>query len=181
MAYSNSGYILLGYVVEKASGMSYADFVQDEHLHAAWHERLRLRFECAIIARRAAGYTRVGETLVNADFVHMSIPHAAGGLYSTTEDLLRWQRGLYGGKLLSAASLTKMTTPFKSDYALGLGVNTGKRKMYSHGGGIEGFNTHLAYYPDTQVTVVALGNITAAHRRKSSPSSALWCTVRQLC
>ena len=159
MAYSNSGYILLGYVVEKASGMSYADFVQANIFTPLGMSDSGYDSNASIIARRAAGYTRVGETLVNADFVHMSIPHAAGGLYSTTEDLLRWQRGLYGGKLLSAASLTKMTTPFKSDYALGLGVNTGKRKMYSHGGGIEGFNTHLAYYPETQVTVVALGNV----------------------
>jgi CubicO group peptidase (beta-lactamase class C family) len=159
MAYSNSGYELLGYVIEKASGMPYADFVQANIFTPLGMKDSGYDSNATIIARRAAGYTRVGESIVNAEFVHMSIPHAAGALYSTTEDLLRWQRGLYGGKLLSAASLTKMTTPFKSDYALGLGVQTGKRKMYSHGGGIEGFNTQLAYYPETQVTVVALANV----------------------
>lgn len=162
MVYSNSGYVLLGYVVEKASGMSYADFVQTNIFTPLGMQDSGYDSNSAVIPRRAAGYTRVGETIVNADFVHMSIPHAAGGLYSTTEDLLRWQRGLYGGKLLSAASLTKMTTPFKGDYALGLGVQTDKRKMYSHGGGIEGFNTQLAYYPETQVTVVALSNVNGA-------------------
>ncbi|WP_232831411.1 serine hydrolase [Peristeroidobacter agariperforans] len=159
MAYSNSGYVLLGYVIEKASGMSYADFVQANIFTPLGMKDSGYDSNAPIIARRAAGYTRSGESMVNADFVHMSIPHAAGGLYSTTEDLLRWQRQLYGGKLLSAASLAKMTTPFKNDYALGLAVHTGKRKMYSHGGGIEGFNTLLAYYPDTQVSVVALANL----------------------
>ncbi len=157
--YSNSGYELLGYVVEKASGMSYADFVQANIFTPLAMKDSGYDSNTAIIPRRAAGYTRSGESMMNADYTHMSIPHAAGGLYSTTEDLLRWQRGLYGGKLLSAASLTKMTTPFKSDYALGLSVQTAKRKMYVHGGGIEGFNTQLAYYPDTQVTVVALANL----------------------
>jgi CubicO group peptidase (beta-lactamase class C family) len=158
-AYSNSGYLLLGYTIEKAAGVAYDEFVQTNIFKPLGMQDSGYDSNTTVIARRAAGYTRSGETINNAEFVHMNIPHAAGGLYSTTEDLLRWQRGLYGGKLLSAASLTKMTTPFKNDYALGLGVQTGKRKMYSHGGGIEGFNTHLAYYPDTQTTVVALANL----------------------
>jgi CubicO group peptidase (beta-lactamase class C family) len=90
----------------------------------------------------------------------MSIPFAAGSLYSTTEDLLRWEQGLFGGKLLSAESLQKMITPFKSGYAFGLGVRTvSGRKVIDHGGGIEGFNTHLAYYPEDKLTVVVLGNL----------------------
>jgi hypothetical protein len=97
---------------------------------------------------------------VNAGFVHMSIPHGAGALYSTTEDLLRWEQGLFGGKLLSPASLAKMTTPFKSDYALGVVVRTANgRKVVQHGGGIDGFNTYLAYYPDNKLTVAVLANI----------------------
>lgn len=159
MVYSNSGYLLLGYVIEKASGMSYGDFVQANIFTPLGLKDSGYDSSAVIIERRAAGYSHSGAAMANAEFVHMSIPHAAGGLYSTTGDLLRWQRGLYGGKLLSAASLSKMTTPFKNDYALGLGVTTGKRKIYNHGGGIEGFNTHLAYYPDTQVTVVALANL----------------------
>lgn len=161
-AYSNSGYELLGYVIEKASGMSYAEFVQANIFTPLAMTDSGYDSNASVIARRAAGYTRRGETIDNAEFVHMSVPYAAGGLYSTTEDLLRWQRGLYGGKVLSAASLTKMTTPVKNDYGLGLGVQKGKRTMYSHGGGIEGFDTYLAYYPDTQVTVVALSNLNSA-------------------
>lgn len=158
-AYSNSGYLLLGYTIEKVAGVPYDEFLQANIFTPLGMRDSGYDSNATVIARRAAGYTRSGELINNAEFVHMNIPHAAGGLYSTTEDLLRWQRGLYGGKLLSAASLTKLTTPFKNDYALGLGVQTGKRRMYSHGGGIEGFNTHLAYYPDTQTTVVALANL----------------------
>ena len=89
----------------------------------------------------------------------MSTPFSAGALYSTTEDLLRWESALFGGKLLSPASLAKMITPFKNNYALGVGVNMGNgRKQISHGGGINGFNTFLAYYPETKITVAALCN-----------------------
>jgi len=114
----------------------------------------------AIIPRRAAGYAPSPAGPINAGFIHMSIPHGAGALYSTTEDLLRWELGLFGGKLISAASLAKMTTAFKNDYALGVTVQTTNgRKLIQHGGGIEGFNTLLAYYPDSKVTVAVLANL----------------------
>jgi hypothetical protein len=114
----------------------------------------------AVIPRRAGGYMPSAAGPVHAGFLHMSIPHAAGALYSTTGDLLRWEQGLFGGKLLSAASLAKMTKPFKNDYAFGVVVRTaGGRSVIEHGGGIDGFNTFLAYYPDQKVTVAVLANI----------------------
>src|SRR5438128_2716496 len=78
----------------------------------------------AIILHRASGYTLGANGPVNAGYIDMSIPFSAGALYSTTEDLLRWEQGLFGGKVLSAASLKKMTTPFKHDYGYGLAVRT---------------------------------------------------------
>ena len=97
---------------------------------------------------------------MNTGYIDMTIPFSAGGLYSTTEDLLRWEQGLMGGKLLSSASLQKMTTPFKSDYAFGLAVRTvNGHKLIEHGGGIEGFNTELAYYPEEKLTVIVLANL----------------------
>ena len=133
----------------------------------------RMRRVRAIDAENATMTVEAGLTLAeaqqaaeNAGFIHMSVPHGAGALYSTTADLLKWEQGLFGGKLLKAASLEKMTTPFKNDYAFGLGVSTaGGRKVIQHGGGIEGFNTHLAYYPESKLTVVVLGNLngTASH------------------
>jgi len=114
----------------------------------------------ALILRRASGYSPGANGRVNAGYIDMSIPLSAGGLYSTAEDLLRWEQGLFGGKLLSSASLQKMITPFKNDYACGLAVHTVKGiKLVEHGGGIEGFNTQLSYYPDEKLTVVVLANL----------------------
>ena len=159
-SYSNSGYVLLGYLLEKASGESYEKFVQENIFGPLGMKDSGYDSNSAIIPRRAAGYAPRKDGPVNAGFIHMSIPFSAGALYSTTEDLLRWEQGLFGGKLLSAASLAKMTTPFKDDYACGVGVHTvGGHKVIDHGGGIEGFNTYLAYYPEDKLTVVALGNL----------------------
>src|SRR5580693_9016510 len=158
--YSNSGYVLLGYLVEKISGQSYATFVQENIFTPLDMKDSGYDSNSKIIPHRASGYTPSKDCPVNAGFIHMSIPFSAGSLYSTTEDLLKWERGLFGGKVLQAASLQKMTTPFKHDYAFGLGVHTtAGHKVIEHNGGIEGFNTDLAYYPDDQLTVVVLGNL----------------------
>jgi len=160
MSYSNSGYLVLGYVIERITGASYEKFVTDNIFVPLGMKDSGYDSNTAIIAHRAAGYTSSAAGPVNADYVHMSVPHAAGALYSTTEDLLRWEQGLFSGKLISATSLAKMTTPFKSDYAFGVMVQTaGGRKVIQHGGGIEGFNTFLAYYPDTKLTVAVLANL----------------------
>ena len=158
--YSNSGYVLLGYLIEKISGQSYSDFVQQNIFTPLGMKDSGYDSNSAIIAHRAAGYTPGKSGAVNAGFVHMSIPFSAGALYSTTEDLLRWEQGLFGGKVLTAASLAKMTTPFKQDYAFGLGVSTQNgHKMIAHDGGIQGFNTALAYYPDDKLVVAVLANV----------------------
>src|SRR5262245_3493746 len=103
MSYSNSGYLLLGYVIEKASGVSYEQFVRDNTCTPLSMKDSGYDSNAAIIAHRAAGYTPSPKGPVNAGFIHMSIPHAAGALYSTTEDLLRWEQGLFGGTIVSAA------------------------------------------------------------------------------
>jgi CubicO group peptidase (beta-lactamase class C family) len=158
--YSNSGYVLLGYLIEKISGQSYAHFVQENIFVPLGMKGSGYDSNSALILHRASGYSPGATGLVNAGFIDMSIPLSAGGLYSTTEDLLLWEQGLFGGKLLSSASLQKMTTAFKDDYACGLAVRTVKGlKLIEHGGGIEGFNTQLSYYPDKKLTVVVLGNL----------------------
>ena len=160
MSYSNSGYLVLGHVIERVTGASYEKFVTDNIFTPLGMKDSGYDSNTTVIARRAAGYMPSPAGPVNAGYVHMSIPHAAGALYSTTEDLLRWEQGLFGGKLLSPSSLAKMTTPFKSDYALGVVVRTANgRKVIQHGGGIDGFNTFLAYYPDDKLTVAVLANL----------------------
>jgi CubicO group peptidase (beta-lactamase class C family) len=158
--YSNSGYVLLGYLIEKITGESYAKFVRENIFRPLEMQDSGYDSNSAIILHRASGYAPGPTGPENAGFVHMSIPHAAGALYSTTEDLLRWEQGLFGGKLLTPESLVKMTTPFKDNYAFGLEVHdVGSRKVIEHGGGIEGFNTQVAYYPESKLVVIVLGNL----------------------
>lgn len=162
-SYSNSGYLLLGYLIERITGSSYEKFVRENIFTPLGMKDSGYDSNSAVIPRRAAGYSQGKDGLENAGFVHMSIPQAAGALYSTTEDLLKWEQGLFGGKLLSAASLERMITPFKSGYACGLAVETKDgHKVIQHGGGIEGFNTQLTFYPDDKLTVVVLGNVNGA-------------------
>jgi CubicO group peptidase (beta-lactamase class C family) len=158
--YSNSGYVLLGYLIEKISQQSYRQFVQENIFHPLGMKDSGYDSNSEIILHRASGYTPGPNGVTNAGYIDMTIPLSAGALYSTTEDLLRWEQGLMGGKLLSPASLEKMTNPFKNDYAFGLGVRTTNgHKLIDHGGGIEGFNTFLAYYPEDKLTVVVLANL----------------------
>ncbi len=161
--YSNSGYVLLGYLLEKISGQRYQDFVRDNLFAPLGMTESGYDSRAAIILHRAAGYSPGANGPVNAGYIDMSIPFSAGALYSTTEDLWRWEQGLFGGKVLTTASLKKMTTPFKNDYAYGLAVRTTHGyTVLEHGGGIEGFNTQLAYDPDGKLAVIVLGNLNGA-------------------
>jgi CubicO group peptidase (beta-lactamase class C family) len=158
--YDNSGYVLLTYLIEKISGDTYEKFVRDNIFTPLGMKDTGYDSNAAIIPHRASGYSAGRGGIENAGFIHMTIPQGAGALYSTTADLLKWEQGLFGGKVVQKASLDKMTTPFKNNYAFGLGVETtGGRKRISHGGGIEGFNTELSYYPDDKLTVVVLANL----------------------
>ncbi len=90
----------------------------------------------------------------------MSVLHGAGRLFSTTADLLEWTQGLFGGELLTDEALVRITSPFKDEYAFGLEVrDVHGRRVIEHGGGVEGFNAHLAYYPDDKVAIAVLGNV----------------------
>ena len=160
MSYSNSGYLVLGAIIEKVSGQAYEKFVADNLFAPAGMTDSGYDSNTAIIKRRASGYVRTAGGYTNAGYLHMSIPHAAGALYSTTHDLLKWEQALFAGKIVSKASLDRMVTPFKNDYALGVtSALVSGRRVVAHGGGIDGFNTHLAYYPDTKTVVVVLSNV----------------------
>ena len=158
--YSNSGYVLLTYLLEKVTGGTYETFVRENILTPLGMKDSGVDSNAEVIHHRASGYVFQKGRFENAGFINMTVPQGAGALYSTTEDLLKWEQGLFGGKLLKPASLEKMTTPFKNNYAFGLTVTTtGGHKRIEHGGGIEGFNTDLTYYPDDKMTVVVLSNV----------------------
>jgi CubicO group peptidase (beta-lactamase class C family) len=176
--YSNSGYVLLGYLIEKIGRQNYSQFVLENIFKPLGMKNSGYDSNSAIIVHRASGYSPGEKGATNTGYIDMSIPFSAGGLYSTTEDLLRWEQGLMGGKLLSPASLQKMTTPFKNDYAFGLVVRTANgHKVIEHAGGIEGFNTDLVYYPEDKLTIVVLANV--AFREKGNRSSA--CNPGKVC
>src|SRR5947208_13236229 len=158
--YSNSGYVLLGYLLEKITGQRYQDFVRDNLFAPLGMTESGYDSRAAIILHLAWAYSHGANGTVNAGYMVMPIALSAGYLYSTTEDLWRWEQGLFGGKVLTTASLKKMTTPFKNDYAYGLAVRTAHGyTVIEHGGGIEGFNTQLAYDPDRKLGAILLCNL----------------------
>lgn len=159
-AYSNSGYILLGHVVERASGARYEDFLRENILAPLGMRDTGYDANAAILPHRASGYTARGGPMRNAAHIDMTVPHAAGALYSTTGDLLRWQEALFGGRVLRPESLARMLTPSLEDYGFGVIVRSRNgRRCVEHGGGIDGFNAFMAYYPDRRVAVIVLGNL----------------------
>lgn len=161
--YSNSNFEVLGAVIEKVSGKKYGDLLRERIFDPLGMKDTGLDTDELILPRRAQGYMPGPNGLVLARSESMTVPWAAGSLYSTTGDLLKWEHGLFGGKVLSADSLKRMTTPGKCDYGLGVFVTKkGDLTAVDHDGGIEGFNTHLAYVPQKKIAVVVLSNVNGA-------------------
>jgi CubicO group peptidase (beta-lactamase class C family) len=159
-SYSNAGYIVLAYLIEKVSGQSYGAFIREKIFTPLGMKNSVVDSTPDIVPNRASGYTDGTDEFVNASYINLTSSVGSGALYSTTEDLLRWTQGLFAGKLLSAASLEKMTTPFKEDYALGLEVSKDQgHKIIWHGGSIAGFNSTLIWFPDEKMTIVVLANL----------------------
>jgi CubicO group peptidase (beta-lactamase class C family) len=161
--YSNSGYVLLGKLIDKVSGRTYPEFLQKNIFEPLGMKDTGYDNPIPVLKHRASGYSRPFLLNLNASYLDMSIPHAAGALYSTVDDLLLWDQALYTEKLVSKATLEKIFTPFKNHYAYGwtVGKEFG-RKMVGHGGGINGFATDIRRYPDDRICVVVLSNLDSA-------------------
>jgi CubicO group peptidase (beta-lactamase class C family) len=167
-AYSNTGYVLLGMVIEKLSGQSYDDFLKNNIFKPLGMTNSGYDRAADILKERASGYQIKDGHAVNADFIDMTIPFAAGGIYSTAEDMYRWNEALMQkGKLLSADSLQQMFTPYsEAEYQgqhYGYGVVISQEKFgklfYYHGGGVHGFSSVIQRYPKEQVCIVVLSNL----------------------
>ena len=163
--YSNTGYVLLGMVIEKASGQTYASY-----LDAKFFKPLGLRQTSYCPSKTsdpafALGYSKGPGAPVRAEFLHLSHPFSAGALCSTVGDLAKWQRALDGGMVVSPASYALMSTADtlnsgrKINYGFGLvpGVFNG-HKTVSHTGGINGFATAATYVPDDSLSIVVFTN-----------------------
>jgi len=163
--YNNTGYYLLGMVLEKVHGKSYAQIVQDEIATPLQLARTRYDSNCDVIENRAQGYSMEKGVRKNDSHLGMSQPGAAGALLSTGEDLVKWSMALASGKVVSAASYTQMTTtlvlPNGRDTGYGFGLMRGDllgKKTIHHGGGIHGFNSMLVHVVDADLHVAVISN-----------------------
>jgi CubicO group peptidase (beta-lactamase class C family) len=163
--YSNSGYFLLGAVIEKVTGKPYEEVLKERILDPVGMHDTGYDHSATVLAKRASGYERTLGGYVNAAYLDMSIPYAAGSLYSTVEDLYLWDRALVTTKLLDAKDKQMMFTPGLSNYAFGWGVRNlpigpdkGERTVISHAGGINGFSTIIRRVPADGTLVVLLNN-----------------------
>lgn len=167
--YSNSGYFLLGAIIEQVTGRSYADYIEDEFFAPLDMSGSYYCDERRIIPHRAEGYAREDGKLVNDAPIGMTQPYAAGSLCSTVRDLLTWQAALSSGRIVSDDSYRLMITPARlandSSTGYGYGLAIGRLERHtkiSHGGGINGFQSQLAEYPGDSLVVVVLANTEGA-------------------
>ncbi len=165
--YNNSGYFLLGAIIEKVSGKSYEAYIDENIFKPLGMSSSYYDSSTRIIPLRASGYEKEKDEITNTDYLSMTLPYAAGSLASTVDDLYRWYQALEAGKVLSQKSLEQMYTPTElnngktHDYGYGwsLGTSFGE-KIIEHGGGINGFITDALRVPGKKVFVTVLTNCT---------------------
>ncbi len=163
--YNNSAFFLLGLIIEKAAGKSYAEFVQENLFDRVGMKDSYYCSERTIRKNRAHGYDTDRTGLVLKAYLDHTWPYAAGSLCSNTLDLVAWNKALHGGKVLNPDSYKEMTSPgllndgTKIRYGMGISLSdTGGRRTISHGGGINGFLSESEYYPDDDLVIVVLLN-----------------------
>jgi len=174
LRYSNSGYILLGRVIEKVSGKSYEEYLQENILKPAGMTHTAVDHPSEVVQHRANGYRWDGETIVNPPNSDPEYGMAAGALRSTADDLYRFDRVLKEGKLFSPAVTAKAWTayghfvappplPIESDYGYGwmVGQDFGHRYV-GHGGWVTGFVSHFTRFPDDDAVLIVLFNFEAS-------------------
>ncbi|SDL31133.1 CubicO group peptidase, beta-lactamase class C family [Salinimicrobium catena] len=168
-AYNNSGYFLLGHILEEVTGKSYEQALKERIFDPLNMNNTGYDRHETILKNRASGYARTGDGYKNAAYLDMSLPYAAGSLYSTVEDLYKWDRALDANEVLSEESKQLMFSSQipagKSQYGYGWMINkmpvgdTGDSiPMVAHGGGINGFNTLIVRFPKEDDLIVLLNN-----------------------
>ncbi|MGH9872599.1 MAG: serine hydrolase [Pyrinomonadaceae bacterium] len=163
--YSNSGYFLLGDIIEKVTGKTYEQVLKENILDPVGMKNTGYDHYGTVLSKRAAGYVRTPNGYENAPYLDMSIPYAAGSIYSTIEDLFLWDQALYGEKILSAASRELMFKPNLENYGYGVGIrkaSLGPNKLtvpiIEHNGGINGFSTTIVRLVGDNRLIVLLDN-----------------------
>lgn len=164
-AYNNSGFVLLGAVIEKVAGQSYAQFMAERIFQPLGMAATQYDVTGKIIPGRVAGYKKVTDGWENAPYLSMTQPHGAGALISSVDDLARWDKALYSRKLIGPKLLQKAWTPYtlsdgrSAQYGYGWGVSPLAGNMFiEHDGGIHGFICHTLRMPEQQIYVAILTN-----------------------
>ena len=167
--YSNSNYVILGAVIEAVTGTTYDEVLKERILSPLEMHDSGYDHNAPLIANRAAGYQPTLEGYENARYIDMSIPHAAGAMYSSVGDMFRWDRALYTDTLLSASYREKLFTPNLQNYAYGwrvrtqpVGVTGDSVLVVGHAGGINGFQSVITRVPEHGHLIVLLSNTVGA-------------------
>ena len=165
-SYSNSGYSLLGYIIEKASGKPYERLVHEVILKPIGMKTAGFDFANNHSADKTTGYNFIkNDKFEVAGIVDSSVAYAAGALYGSVKDLYAWHQALQKNKLLTSASWQQVYTPFHSKYAFGWQIDTVFGKpVAEHGGGIFGYTSMIKRFPKDDVVIIVLSN-------NSSPKS----------
>jgi CubicO group peptidase (beta-lactamase class C family) len=163
--YNNSGYVLLGKIIEVISGDTYEDFLHKNIFEPLKMSNSRYGSNRALIKNRAMPYEQTDQGYINASYLSMTLPHAAGALVSTIDDLLKWQNALANNTLIKATTLQKaingstLNNGEHINYGYGLGeMNLKGSKGYTHSGGIFGTSTNGIYLIEEDVYVIGLSN-----------------------
>lgn len=163
--YCNSGYILLGAIIEKISGETYEAFLQKHIFDQLGMNHSYYGSASRIIPRRIPGYSKGSSGFENAPYLSMTQPYAAGSLLSSVDDLAVWNEALLSGKLIKREILEKAFTPYKlkdgtdTGYGYGWSIsNYEGQRIIEHGGGIMGFTTYALLLPEDQIFVALLTN-----------------------
>lgn len=165
--YNNSGYFLLGMIIEKITGKPYGEFIETRLLQPLGMTASLYGSNTKLIPNRATGYDPAKNGVQVATYLSMTLPYAAGSLMSTVDDLFKWNRALKAGKLLKPETLEKAYTgyilPNGHDTHYGYGWFLGElggQKVIHHSGGINGYLSDALYIPQSDLFVVALSNCT---------------------
>jgi CubicO group peptidase (beta-lactamase class C family) len=167
--YDNSGYILLGMVIEKVSGEPYAQYLESQFFKPLGLTHTSYCPSHPTDPAFASGYSKKDDGVVPHEYLSQTQPFAAGSLCSTVGDFVKWQRDLASGKVVSPESFTQMTTPGTLNNGehirYGFGLFPGEmlgHKNFSHSGGIPGFTTMAYDFPDDTLNVVVFSNYDGA-------------------
>ncbi|MGF6846025.1 CubicO group peptidase (beta-lactamase class C family) [Chitinophaga sp. W3I9] len=163
--YNNNGYVLLGYIIERISGMPYEAYISENFFKPLGMKNSGYDNTASIIPGRISGYQKDNDTYKNADFLSMTQPYSAGSILSTVEDLYIWNKALMDGKVISKKSLEKAHTSHQLNkgnstgygYGWWLGNIQGSLDI-KHDGLINGFSTFAVYLPQENVFVAVFTN-----------------------